>query len=298
MRRILIVTLALAGLAAPAQAGFPVSRELKCPIGGKTFSHTTTGSYSTWGSRPDGKPYGSWEFPLAMPVCPDNGLVLYKDFSKEELARLKPLIESADYRAMREAETPYYRAHWLMKTLGEPKEEALWMLLQASWEADGRPELKQRYQREFAAAAAAIEVKEGDVQALALRGRTVNALRELGEFDKALAELKSLPLGWLDTPIPEEKYGEATPGGLGRQLLNYEEIREAKNRRGWLEQMKALQAVIERRDSSSEPIDLIPRRVAAGMCMEAETLSAQSRSFCESQEMRAEVEKLRKLRAQ
>src|SRR5688572_24390460 len=83
----------------PASAGFPVPQTVKCPIGGKSFNHTTTGSYSIWGYRPDGKPYGSWEFPMELPQCPGNGLVVFDEFSGDEADRLKTLVESPEYKA-------------------------------------------------------------------------------------------------------------------------------------------------------------------------------------------------------
>jgi hypothetical protein len=71
---------------------------MTCPIGGKAFTFNTTSSHSSWGARPDGKPYGSWAFPLALPECPDNGLVLFKDYTPEEVAKLEPIVASEAYQ--------------------------------------------------------------------------------------------------------------------------------------------------------------------------------------------------------
>src|SRR5262245_12651605 len=109
MRPRTMMTAALLVLAAHAvQATMPITKEVKCPIGGKKFQYETTATLSKWGSRPDGKPYSNWEFPLALPVCPDNGLVVYAEFSPEEIKVLKPLVASDTYQAMRKTETPYY----------------------------------------------------------------------------------------------------------------------------------------------------------------------------------------------
>jgi len=62
-----VVLAALAG-GTPAQAGMPYPEKMKCAVGGESFTHIGTMSYSTWGSRPDGKPYGSWRFPIELPV--------------------------------------------------------------------------------------------------------------------------------------------------------------------------------------------------------------------------------------
>lgn len=64
---ILVSIVAAAAAALPAAAGIPVRQRMTCPIGGEAFTYNTTASYTTFGSRPDGKPYGSWIFPLALP---------------------------------------------------------------------------------------------------------------------------------------------------------------------------------------------------------------------------------------
>jgi hypothetical protein len=184
-----------------------------------------------------------------------------------------------------------------MTRLGEADEDRLWALLQASWEADGRPELKRRYQEEYAAGAAAMPAKPGELDWLALQGRAANALRELGRFDEAAALLARLPTASLDVPVPEQTYGETTPSGLGRQVLNYGEVEEAKKRRGWLSYFRDLQTLIARRDSSSEPIDMIPEREAIGRCAEAgATLDDAAKAWCERDDVRGRVEQLKKSR--
>ena len=40
-------------------------------------ARSTTGCLQHLGQRPDGKPSGSWEFPLDLPRCPGNGLVIF-----------------------------------------------------------------------------------------------------------------------------------------------------------------------------------------------------------------------------
>lgn len=250
--------LAAALAAGEAQAGFPVTVKEKCAVGGERFTYVTTGSYSTFGARPDGKPYGSWEFPLALPECPGNGLVMYREFTADEKTRLKPLLASDDYRALRRGETPYYRAAWLERALVPGSADAPWLLLQASWQADGDPARKARYQREFVEAVAARARPEGgdDLDWLALQARAVNAGRELGEFDQAMAQLKALLTASLDVVVPEETAN------------NYEAVDAARNRRGWLEYLARLEAVIARRDASSEPLDMLPPEMVADRCLE------------------------------
>ena len=274
MRRLALIA-ALAFAAVPAAAGIPVTETMTCPIGGGSFSFTTTASYSTYGARPDGKPYGSWTFPLALPECPDNGLVLYKKYSAEEVAKLEPLVASEAYQALRKEDTPYYRAYWLMKAMGVEPDRYLWALLQASWEAEGKPDLRKRYLTELAEASAAVPPRPDDLNWIGMEGRAVNALREAGRFDDALARLAKVALAALQAA------GDA---------------QEAKSRRAWHDYFTAIKPVIERRDSSIEPLDMLPRSVAFGRCIDrADSLGEADRTFCARE--KAGVEELRAARA-
>jgi hypothetical protein len=275
MRYLLPTIIAASALVAmPASAGIPVTETMTCPIGGGSFPFTTTASYSTYGERPDGKPYGSWTFPLALPECPDNGLVLYKQYTPEEVARLEPLVASEAYQALRKEDTPYYRAYWLMKAMGLGPERYLWALLQASWEAQDKPELRKRYLTELAEASAAVPSRPEDLNWIGMEGRAINALRELGRFDEALARLAKVPLAGL--------------GAAG-------ETPEAKSRRGWHSFFTAIKPVIERKDSSIEPLDMLPRSVAFGRCVDqADTLGEVDKAFCTKES--ASVEELRAAR--
>ena len=274
MRYLFLAAVAVLAAGA-ASAGMPVTETMTCPIGGGSFSFTTTASYSTYGERPDGKPYGSWTFPLALPECPDNGLVLYKQYTPEEVARLEPLVASEAYQALRKEDTPYYRAYWLMKAMELGPERYLWALLQASWEAQDKPELRKRYLAELADASAAVPPRPADLSWIGMEGRAINALRELGRFDEASARLAKVPLAELaavgDTP-------------------------EAKSRRGWHAFFTAIKPAIERRDSSIEPLDMLPRSVAFGRCLDqGDKLGETDKAFCEKE--KKGVEELRAARA-
>lgn len=261
--------------AAAGQAGTPVTRTMTCPIGGESFSFATTASYGTQGERPDGKPYGSWTFPLALPECPGNGLILYKEYEEEELARLAPLIESDGYKALRDAgETQYYRAYWLMREMGVGPDRHLWALLQAAWEAEGRPELRARYLAELAEASAAVEAKPADLNWIGMEGRAINALRELGRFDEALARLEAA-----ERAVAQASAG----GGTGK---------EAESRRGWSRYFRQIRALIDARNAATEPFEMIPANVALGRCLDApDALEDHQRAFCARES--AAVEEMR-----
>ena len=250
----------------PASAGMPVTQKMKCPVGGQDFTFTTTASYSTWGERPDGKPFGSWEFPMALPECPDNGLVLYKDYEPEEVVRIEPLVASEAYQALR-ADVPYYRAYWLMTQMEVPSEGRLIALLRAAWQADGKPELRARYLGEFAAETAKLPPKPDDLNWIGMEGRAINALRELGRFDEAKARLAKLPLAAL--AVAEPKEGDKS-----------KDAQSARVRRHWSAYFEDLQALIAAGDASAEPFEMLPQRVWAGRCLEGKGLAERQQAFC------------------
>lgn len=269
-----VLTAALAAFAFPAAAApaAPVTtRAMTCPVGGAKFDFQfqPIGRPVVAGERPDGRPVGGIKLPLPLPECPDNGLVLYKEYDAGEVAKLEPLIASEAYRALRKDDTQYYRAYWLMREMGLPPERYLWALLQASWEADGRPELRKRYLEELVEASAKVPPRPGELSWIGMEGRAINALRELGRFDEALARLDKVPLAGLDSPAP-------TGAAATAQALA-----QARSRRGWRTFFTAIRPAIERRDSSIEPLDLLPRGVAAGRCLdEAGKLDETGRAFC------------------
>ncbi|MFT4254124.1 MAG: hypothetical protein QM608_16775, partial [Caulobacter sp.] len=266
-----------------AEAGMPMPIEMKCAVGGESFTHVGTASYSTWGRRPDGKPYGSWEFPMPIPTCPGNGLVMYREFSAPEIKRLETLIASDEYRRLAREDASYYRAAWLETAL-KGWEDPLWLLIQASWQADGKPELKARYQREFAERAEAAPARPDDLEWWSLLGQAANSRRELGQFDAAKADLARLEIDKRLAALPP-------PPAAGVQ-----EPQETANRRGLLGFLVRLRAVTDRGDASSEPIDMIPTAAAANQCLDLEA-KGQSHEVCKGERVAKQMEFMRKARA-
>jgi hypothetical protein len=284
--------LVLAGLAfpsLPASAGMPYPQTVKCPVGGKSFEHVTTASYSTWGSRPDGKPYGSWRFPMKLPKCPDNGLIVFDEFTPDEVKRLELLVGGAEYRAIRDRETDYFLAAWLMERLGRPPIDVAWMIVQASWEADGRPDLKARYQALYVERIRALPKSRDGIDWLIMQGRAVNGLRELKRFNEAKALLATLDRAPLDVSIPKRKTGRTKSEQRG-EVGNEEEIEEAENKRAFLRYFKQLGDALDARDSSAEPLRMIPAQEAAAICQRsAGRLSRTDKAYCESRPIRKEM---------
>jgi len=270
LRPFLLAAALLMTLPVVAAAGTPTQVKVKCPLGGQEFSHTTTASYSTFGSRPDGKPYANWLLPLMLPICPVNGLVVYRDFSEAEVARLADLIATPAYRELRNTETAYFRAAWLERTLAPGAESVAWLLLQASWEADGAPDQRARYLRDFATTAAALKVEPG-LPTIGLQLRIANAWREVGEFDRARGIVQGLSF---DAPA---------------------DTRDARaDLKGTRDYADRLLKVIDRRDSGSEPLDLLPPQIAAQICADDEAGRVKLAGFCEASPMAVEVAKVRR----
>lgn len=266
--RIVCVIAGLTALyALPARTAEPYETYRVCPIGEETFPHVSPRSYTTWGQRPDGKPYGDWDFPVAPPVCPGNGLVMFRAFKPAELRALEPLIASDEYRAMAERETPHYRAAWLAGKLDPKGYERARLLLSATWEADGDADLRARYQREFIEAVAALPFHKLRLEWFQLQGRAINARRELGRFDEAEARLRALPMASL-------RYAQGE--------------RAAETRAGLREYLAKLEAVIARKDASAEPVDMIPLEAAVRRCLAAADAPA---AMCEREAVKAEVER-------
>ena len=278
----------LLGLAvSPVSASTPYMAKMKCPVGGKSFEYLSTASYSTWGSRLDGKPYGSWEFPNPLPICPDNGLVVFDEFSKEQIAVLKAAIAEQDYRAMSDRDTPYYRAHWLSRKLGRDAMDTAWLLVQASWEADPDPTLKARYQREYVDEIRAIPQPQDPQVWTIMQLRAANGLRELGRFEDAQALLASLPLSQFDVAVPEEQVAGSTASGLGKIVTNWEAIRAAKRKRSFLVYAEDLRALIAEKNASSEPLRLMPLREAVLRCQsKRDQLTGSDAELCASEPVR------------
>jgi hypothetical protein len=275
------LALILASLGGEALAGTPYPQKMTCPVGGEPFVFTATMSYSTWGARPDGKPYGSWEFPAPVPECPGNRLVVFTQFTKDQVKQLEPLLASPEYKALA-GETTYYRMLWLAKALKIPNVSDAWLLQQASWQTDGDPERKARYQREFVAAVDADPVKLGDVSWFSDQVGAVNAERELGQFDAATARIARLRDGLskpFPVPVKADSDAEAGDPEVARKNLLVFLDKQA--------------LVIGHKDAGSEPLELITPRIAARRCLDLVDANQAIPDACKSADLQALIDKER-----
>ncbi len=166
-----------------ATASTPVAVEMTCPYDGTKFRTTVLASWSTWGSDLDHRPTGGL-WPLAE--CPTNGFVFLQDkYTEEELERLRPLVLSDEYQALK-TEVTYYRAYWLRQRTGASRELTSLTLLQATWQVAHNQEKYARYVGEL------LDRLPSDIRAeteqnkvLRLRMLYGELLRRTGRFDEA-----------------------------------------------------------------------------------------------------------------
>ncbi|WP_269583746.1 hypothetical protein [Roseibium sp. Sym1] len=123
----------LAGVMTPAMAGIPVEAERTCPVGGETFTIVETLSCTTFGRTMSFRSLSSCDFVTRLPVCPGNGLPLYKEFSPDEVTRLETLLATSAFADLGDLE-PWQRAYRIAGELGDTgSKQGFLLLLQALW---------------------------------------------------------------------------------------------------------------------------------------------------------------------
>ncbi|MEL7489373.1 MAG: hypothetical protein AAGJ73_01535 [Pseudomonadota bacterium] len=135
--RLMVVSAAfLAFIFTTAMAGFPIQQEVKCPIGGRNVQVTSTPSCSYFGEhrRMSFWTPSSCDFITRLPVCRGNKFPIYKEFSDDEVKRLKKFVRTADYRDLK-AESRYFRAYEIDRFLSPDRDEAelFDLLLEGLW---------------------------------------------------------------------------------------------------------------------------------------------------------------------
>jgi Uncharacterized protein conserved in bacteria (DUF2225) len=170
--------------------------EVTCPIDGKRFTAKVVNSYSIFGRRLDMKPMGALVVPIPLPVCPENGFVIFKPtFSDDEIEKLKLIVLTDEYRSLRRENTDYFMAAYLMERMGETGRGLGLVYLQASWEAEEKqPEHTDRYR------SIAVKIfdeylsqeKSHSTERLQVLLITSDLERMLGRFDAAKARLDAV----------------------------------------------------------------------------------------------------------
>lgn len=269
-----------------AKASTFVEEKVKCPVGGEKFKYMAIASYTTFGTYPDGMPFGSGQFPVAFPQCPKNGLVMYREFNTDEVTKLSTYIVGPEYLALRAAgETPYYLAYRIAKMLGDA--DTHWLLLSASWEAknaDPAGSLARRYNEEYVGAVRSLTANSQNFESIAARFRAANALRELGRF----TEVEEMRTAIIIAP---------DAGGSDSDA--------AENREGWSKLVTSLEGPIKRNDTARAPIDMSSEREAVSRCLSKEIaekfklptwppLTSFELSYCAKPELEASIAEMKK----
>jgi hypothetical protein len=163
------------------------SVERTCPFTGTKFSGRIDLSGTRFCTRLDQKPIGMIGAPPEVPVCPDDGFIVFKEsFSAAELASLRPWVGSDDYKKLTANETTYFRYAETLRRLGSPSDEIGWRLVQASWQVEREPERYRRY------VAAAVKELEGLAANPDMALLEAELQRRTGQFDPARRKLEAL----------------------------------------------------------------------------------------------------------
>jgi hypothetical protein len=116
-----------------AYAGTPTDEDVICPVGGETFTITGTRSCSTMGATMSLQQMTSCDFITRLPVCPSNGLPMYREFDDGEIERLTAFIQTDTYAALRD-KSDYFRAYAVEQHLGgESDASPFWLLQSGFW---------------------------------------------------------------------------------------------------------------------------------------------------------------------
>jgi len=208
----------LAGLPQPVQALTLFDKTFTCPLDGKTSTYRAVNSYSQFSMQLDLRPIGALVAPVPLPTCKDSGFVIYRDdFDDAEIALCRRLVQSPEYRVLREFETDYFVAAYQAGKLAEDAWTVAILTLKATWEVQEDP---AKYNHYAALALTRLEEAGRDYSRTGETGKqwwtakllVVNLHRRLGEFDRAEQLLAELPYD--DVP------GESGYRTLGVRLAN------------------------------------------------------------------------------
>lgn len=153
--------------------------KVKCPFDGEEFEFLTQASGTSFGSMLDGQRYGAIIMPWPIAKCPNDGMVMYKEFTEIEIVLLRPFVESREYQALQKNETDYWLAYILSKRLSAPIYEQVALMQQATWEASEG----ERYERYAKETIKAIDgIKNPPDEMVFFKGELYRRIRK---FDKA-----------------------------------------------------------------------------------------------------------------
>jgi hypothetical protein len=146
--RLLVLAVIAGVMAAPSAipARTTATSPQVCPFTGTPFIAIVEKSGTRVCTRLDLKPVGYLGAPPLVPVCPDDGFVLYKpSFSDGEIAQLRPWVESDVFRTLARDESTYFRIARTQEKLSAPAPEVALSYVAASWQVEADPKRYRRY---------------------------------------------------------------------------------------------------------------------------------------------------------
>ncbi|MEQ1764305.1 MAG: hypothetical protein ABL984_14335 [Pyrinomonadaceae bacterium] len=163
-------------------------KETECPVGGEKFKARYLGTHSTFGRHLDWEPVSYMRFPVPLPVCPSNGLIVAEEkYSKEESEKLKKVVESKTYKDLyAQKHATYYLFAKIKELNAEKYDDYWWLYLNATWEADNCKN-KVRY-KEYALEVISAgnkrltELKDSEQLHWVLKVITADMHRRIGDF--------------------------------------------------------------------------------------------------------------------
>lgn len=232
-------------------------RTFTCPLDGKAFRQTVQFPHFPLVTLPDGSHLGDQWVEMELPECPGNGLLILPDYgageaedggltyytyTEQDLARLPALLASPQWQALA-GQTRQLRAYWLATELGRPALDRFSLLLAAPWGAGASAERRRTAQEWLVRDMPGLidELASDPERGGSARLYVINALRELGRFDEALAMLDAAPPGVAMPEDPDAMFGPGEYDG-------------------------PMRAVIEARDDDRYPIGLLTNNFAGRLC--------------------------------
>lgn len=198
-----VMTALFAGLGFCIFAAFPASattlyeKQRVCPVGDETYKSFGIGSTSSFGVRLDLQRMGPAAH-LPHIECP-NGFMVTKDeseYTAEEIAKLTPLVASAEFQAARTAEVPIVRVIMQERALGKSDADLRHWYFAAASEAEyfEAAQLRPGYLAKAVNAFDAwLALHSGhDEEWWVSSVRRADILRQSGRFDEAIAAAGAL----------------------------------------------------------------------------------------------------------
>jgi hypothetical protein len=199
----ILLWLLLLCCAVPVLAHKVGEERVVCPFSRRPFLALVEMSGTQMCQRFDFKPVGYIGAPSLVPICPDHGFAIDRELFNTEVEKLRPWVESPEFRRMAAEESPYYRIAQARERLSAAPEQIAFAYLSASWQVEEDPPRYQRYidlavralDAHIAAVAAAPDAGGRQLSADDATVLAAELERRLGRFDAARTRLATLDGG-------------------------------------------------------------------------------------------------------